>query len=294
MVKKENLLDFIAYHKKWHSNAQRNRETYFYNTNDFLIEEIFKRLEIEKGTYVEFGAWDGIHLSNTRRLFEKNWKGLLIEADKKKFADLQKNYENTDVRTVNAFLNTTDCLIDDVVENNIDENIDFCSIDIDGLDLEIFETFQKNMPKVVCIEGGQVVHPLEKPLPRNIAALNVQQSLKTMTDVFESKGYRLLCSYQDSFFIKKEFYHLFDVEENLIIQYIDGLICLPRIPYILKLLERINMQNNILEKALKDVSQSITKFVVHQGKSEHKMAWVDQYYETINKNLTELKEQISV
>ena len=67
-------------------------------------------------------------------------------------------------------------------------NIDFCSIDIDGLDLEIFETFKKFMPSVVCIEGGQMLHPYHKRVERNIAKRNIQQSLKVMVASFEKKG----------------------------------------------------------------------------------------------------------
>ena len=32
--------------------------------NDGIIAEIFRRLGRSTGTFVEFGAWDGVHLSN--------------------------------------------------------------------------------------------------------------------------------------------------------------------------------------------------------------------------------------
>jgi len=38
------------------------------NGEDGIIEEILKRLDIKNGYVCEFGAWDGIHLSNTFNL----------------------------------------------------------------------------------------------------------------------------------------------------------------------------------------------------------------------------------
>jgi hypothetical protein len=204
---------------------------------------------------------------------------------------LKKNYANTQVKTSNAFINTTTCLFDSVVEKHLQRDIDFCSIDIDGLDLEIFETFCTYLPKVVCIEGGQVLHPLAPPVPREIASANIQQSLQTMVEVFDSKGYKLLCSYQDSIFIKKEYYHLFDVEESIINHYIEGLRCLPRIPYILNLLGKFNIKNEIIDAALEGVNPRITDYVCSQGNTEHKQAWINQFYPLIDENLKNLKER---
>ncbi len=61
---------------------------------DGILREIFARLGIADGVFVEFGAWDGRFLSNCRLLFEKGWAGLFIEADRKKFDDLCRNYRD--------------------------------------------------------------------------------------------------------------------------------------------------------------------------------------------------------
>ena len=51
---------------------------------DGIIEKIIQILNpLENKFFVEFGAWDGINLSNARLLFEKNWNGMFIEGDKK-------------------------------------------------------------------------------------------------------------------------------------------------------------------------------------------------------------------
>jgi len=59
---------------------------------DGIIEEILNRLGRNSDKLCcEFGAWDGSHLSNVYNLIlNKNFKGILIEADPKKFKNLLK------------------------------------------------------------------------------------------------------------------------------------------------------------------------------------------------------------
>ena len=60
---------------------------------DGIIEEIFKRLEgVSDKQCCEFGAWDGKFLSNTCNLITNhNYEAVLIEADEKKFNELNIN-----------------------------------------------------------------------------------------------------------------------------------------------------------------------------------------------------------
>jgi hypothetical protein len=47
---------------------------------DGIIEEILIRLgAVVPKYFVEFGAWDGVHLSNTHSLAKLGWSGLYIE-----------------------------------------------------------------------------------------------------------------------------------------------------------------------------------------------------------------------
>ena len=57
---------------------------------DGILAEIFRRLGLTQGQFVEFGGWDGIYLSNSRFLFEKGWSGVFIECDAQKFNTLKK------------------------------------------------------------------------------------------------------------------------------------------------------------------------------------------------------------
>lgn len=49
------LLDYM-----WNKYSQAGQ--------DGIIKHIFKTLNIQSGHFVEFGAWDGIYLSNYRKL----------------------------------------------------------------------------------------------------------------------------------------------------------------------------------------------------------------------------------
>jgi hypothetical protein len=68
------------------------RDEFSQNGEDGILGRIFELLGVSQGSCVEFGAWDGIHLSNTRNLIENDgWQAVLIEADPVKFRDLQQN-----------------------------------------------------------------------------------------------------------------------------------------------------------------------------------------------------------
>ncbi len=247
--------------------------------NDGIIEYIFKELAVNTGFFVEFGAWDGIKGSNCRRLYEYGWSGLFIESNKNKFDYLQQNYKkDKNIRCVNIAVGFSgNNLFDNILENTYKKvpQIAFCSIDIDGLDLEIFETIIKHLPIVVCIEGGQVLHPFYKRVPKIIAKYNIQQSLQVMNSVFESKGYKLLCSYQDAFFIKKEFFTFFNVSKSLLEQYYNGLLAIPRrIPYIQQCLDTVKLTNSIIINILQQTNYKSYGF-------DRRKEWIIKEYDKV-------------
>jgi len=291
--KKENLLDFVGYHEKWHAEPQSHRRKYDYNQNDFLIEEIFKRIGVENGTFVEFGAWDGIKGSNTRKLFLNGWGGILIEPEKDRYNDLEKNYsENDNVITINSFVTPDgETKFDNLVDDYVTDGIDFCSIDIDGIDLDVFEAIEKHFPTVVCIEGGQMLNPTyQERLPTEISKDNMQQGLFIMNKSFEEKGYKLLCTYQDCFFIKKEHYHLFNTHNDLVELYLDGLAAYPRFPWVIQLLYEVSSKHNVNLK--NDIIMYILRNIPHcpyNASTEEKKSWINKNYSTMLENIEKIR-----
>ena len=286
----KEILDYIGYHKKWHGTVQNWRNPIQFSVNELLIKHIFDTINIKSGNFVEFGAWDGIKNANTRILFLNGWRGLYIESDETRFEQLENNFEKEKrIYISNTFVDDDNQLLDSIIEETINDRIDFMSIDIDGLDVEIFKSINNFLPRVVCIEGGQILEPYYRLVSKEISAKNIQQSLNEMKIIFEKKGYTLLCSYQDSFFIKNKYANKFKINNDIFDLYIQGLIAFPRIPYIKRLLEDSKLQNRIIDYIIKDIDKNTFEPLVRNGNSIDKSVWVDQNYNHIRNKLLELK-----
>lgn len=189
---------------------------------DGILNEIFNRIGIHKGLFCEFGAWDGCYLSNSRRLNILGWRGIFIEGDLEKYKVLR----DLDPPGLNILINdfvvpdsnsNQGNTLDTILKNNnvIADNIDFLSIDIDGLDLEVFESISFR-PKVVLLEGGFNYNPgLSAPLPLNYSANNNQHPLQYVRDSVRRLGYDIVCFFQDSYLVRNDFLHKFEDCANL-------------------------------------------------------------------------------
>jgi FkbM family methyltransferase len=69
-----------------------------FNSINNIDKKLLKYLDFKDGFYIECGANDGVNQSNTW-YFEKtlNWKGILIEPNKKIFKDLKKNRSSRNI-----------------------------------------------------------------------------------------------------------------------------------------------------------------------------------------------------
>ena len=183
---------------------------------DGILQEIFKKLDLRKGFFCEFGAWDGIYLSNCRKLVEEGWSGVFIEGNPKKFSDLLLNYQGSKgIHCVSAFVGAPksgvygDTLSVVLKNNGINgEKVDFLSIDIDGCDLEVFEEIGIN-PKVILLEGGVHFDPNIKgrvaPEIRNEYHHPIREIIETVT----ANGYVAVCFLHDLYLVKQEFANKF-------------------------------------------------------------------------------------
>lgn len=162
-----------------------------------ILLRIMDVLGKKSGLCCEFGAWDGIHLSNTRRLMELGWRGLMIEADATRFGDLLRTYpEGSNAKSVCAFVDDGENSLAKIAERaGINDRFDLVSIDIDGLDFEIFSSlaqFQKP-PLVVIVEVHTCHKPTDtKPVPRDIAVQGCGQPLGLFEKSGREMGYRLV------------------------------------------------------------------------------------------------------
>jgi hypothetical protein len=130
---------------------------------DGIIEEILNRIGVENAYCVEFGAWDGKHLSNTWQLWhDKGWSALLIEGDPNRVADLDKSIVSfPKVTSFCAFVGLEGDDRLDAILSKVDapDSIDVLSIDIDGDDFHIFKSISLFSPRVVLIEFNPTIPP---------------------------------------------------------------------------------------------------------------------------------------
>ena len=187
---------------------------------DGIIEALINILSLQAGKFCEFGAWDGIHLSNTRYLAEKlGWSGLYIEGDSLKYDNLVSNYaENKKITCVNAFveisgINSLDNLL---ASHSAEASIDILSIDIDGMDFYIWQSLISR-PAIVIIEfNPSVPNDVVFVQPCN-SALNQGCSLLALITLAQTKGYSLACATNlNAFFVVNELFWKLEIKDNSI------------------------------------------------------------------------------
>lgn len=192
---------------------------------DGIIEFLCSKLSLSKSWCVEFGAWDGIHLSNTRLLItEKEWSAVLIEGDETRFHSLTEEYKNNarvyplcafvgfhndDPNSLNRLLKTTP----------IPKNFDLLSIDVDGNDYYIWKAFTEYSPAIVIIEANSSfnhnVHFVGEP------DSGKGSSAAALVHLAKEKGYQLVAHTGNCIFVRDDLYPLVGLESNQLEDFFD-------------------------------------------------------------------------
>ncbi|MCP9776166.1 hypothetical protein [Cyanobium sp. WAJ14-Wanaka] len=180
------------------------------NGEDGVIAELLQRLDrasIDLSNWcVEYGAWDGKHLSNTFSLVEKGWNAVYIEGDSIKYKDLLKTVEEyPGIVPIEAFVargaSDPNSLSSLLAKTSLPKNFDLLSVDIDSYDLETWEGLRGYEPKIVVIEINSSI----PPGVYHRCDDNVQGNSFTSTqDVAHRKGYELVCHTGNMIFVKSE------------------------------------------------------------------------------------------
>lgn len=189
------------------------RNDYSQNGEDGILEEIYRRLGIKKGWFVEFGAWDGKHMSNTYSLLKKGWNGVGIESDHDRTLELEEEFANFKSKTyaIEALIDVSGPRsLDNLLKKTaLPKDFDLLSVDIDSYDWLIWRSFVKYDPKVVVIEinssipvGVEHVQPDHMLSPEE--GMYSSSSFTSMLKLGESKGYTLVAHTGNMIFVRDD------------------------------------------------------------------------------------------
>lgn len=182
------------------------RNVFSQNGEDGMIEELFRRIGIEARTCCEFGAWDGKHLSNCRHLILAGWRAMMIEAEPAKAKILMETYCDTPAVTcVQRLVGVGENSLSSILKGAaFPQDLDLLSVDIDGLDYEIFENLDLR-PRVICIEVNAAFSPDSREVfARDIAARSLGQPLGVFMRIASAKGYALVGYSGNAFFVRDD------------------------------------------------------------------------------------------
>lgn len=189
---------------------------------DGIIEKILEIIPGRNNWCVEFGAWDGLHLTNTRRLIlSAGYSAVLIEADSEKYKDLMVNYKDyaKNITLLNCFVGFgNDDNLDKILgPTAIPKDFDFLSIDIDGNDYHVWERVKHYRPKLVVIEFNHTIPSEVRFIQKADATVNQGSSLLSVVELGKQKGYELVCVLRfNAFFVRAEDFPLFEIDNNTI------------------------------------------------------------------------------
>lgn len=191
---------------------------YSANGEDGILDEILRQLNLENldKWCVEFGAWDGKFLSNTFNLVEQGWNAVYIESDELKFKDLLRTVDQypsiIPILALVSRYKEEDTSLDNLLSNTkIPLDFDILSIDIDSYDLDIWESVEKYLPKIVVIEINSSVIP--GILQRHSQKLEGNSFSSTLS-VGINKGYTLVAHTGNLIFVQNDLINRLNLENR--------------------------------------------------------------------------------
>lgn len=192
------------------------RQVFSQYGEDGIISEIFRRLEINRGFFVEFGVESGIEC-NTTNLLVKQWKGVWIDGSENYYNKIQEDFsdeiESKQLQVLNNFV-TPENVEDLFNKLEVPKDFDFLSIDIDYNDYHVWKNLKNFKPKVVVIEYNATFDPKTEFVVNyneggnnGIFTSHFGASLYSFEILAEKKGYSLVgCSYSgvNAFFVRND------------------------------------------------------------------------------------------
>lgn len=198
------------------------RRVFSQHGEDGVLEYLFRSIPTRKPTIIEFGAYDGLYMSNSRNLIHHHgWHALLIEADNRFYKDLHALYQgHAAVVTVNSMV-TPENINQLFAEHGIARDFDVLSIDIDSIDYYVWQALIDFTPKVVVIEYNSTILPDVEYVvdPGKVAEYGGTSregaSLLSLYNLGKRKGYELVYSELSGanlFFVHQDYLQYFSYQ----------------------------------------------------------------------------------
>jgi hypothetical protein len=183
---------------------------------DGILAEIFRRIGVRHRTFVEIGAGDGLE-NNTLYLLQQGWRGLWVEADKgnaRRIAAVFAEPLASGRLSLAAVAATSENVNALVTGAELGGEVDLLSVDVDGVDLYLWEALEVIAPRVTVIEyNGAFRPPVRWRIPYDPGfrwdgrSTYYGASLCALDDLARRKGYGLvacsLCGH-NAFFVRAE------------------------------------------------------------------------------------------
>lgn len=174
---------------------------------DGVLQRIFDVIGTTNRRFVEFGAWDGEHLSNTAHLrLHHGWQGLLMEGSDRADGELVKR-EFVSAENVETLF----------CKHAVPASFDLLSIDIDGNDYWVWKAISAAEPAIVVCEYNPILgdtRPIVVPYDPDFrrdkshySHLYFGCSVAALRQLAAEKGYTFLGSNANginAFFVKND------------------------------------------------------------------------------------------
>ncbi|NOZ86185.1 MAG: hypothetical protein GXP49_07945 [Deltaproteobacteria bacterium] len=204
--------------------ADSEHSVFSQNGEDGVIARIFQVIEPTSKFCIEFGAGDGVHLSNVRNLIiNHGWHGLLIEGDQKLSAKCSEVYKDRpDVTCLHKWVypGNVETIFED---HHVPKDVDFIVIDIDSFGYYVWKVMHLFRPKLVQIEvNGLFAPPIRavveySPFDYWDNSFYYGASLQSLYELGKKKGYKLVYMEKrgiNAFFVDKKYYDRFNIKDN--------------------------------------------------------------------------------
>lgn len=199
--------------KRWNAHSQCGE--------DGILADLLDRIGDGKRLSIEFGAGNGIDLSNTAALVEcRNYRAIMIEGDQARHAACAARWAGVEaVTSVRAMVSWGDDSLGAVLDRancapGDWQDVSVLSIDIDGADIHAWEAIPAG-PRIVVIEYNPTVPDGVAFYQSRDLAVAQGASLDALAQYAERRGYELAAATPlNAIFVRADLFPALGIADN--------------------------------------------------------------------------------